>query len=293
MEKLTYTNANGQSVELGYRPPYMLQQFSGAGDLDFDVQVSKAPFQDGATFLDTLADVRDMSFRIALLAENQLDLYERRRFLSTVFNPKLGKGELTYENDWLKKSIEVYLEGAPRYPTGTRNQKARYQNCLIQMTAVEPFWKDPMDMFSTLAAVMPLFEFELEIATETDGIEMSSHSEGRISIDNTGDVDAPLYFEFPGPVTNPRITNVTTGEFVELITPLDADETMIITTAFGNKTAMIVDSEGETQSAFQYLNLDSTFFQLVPGINELEFDAAAGSDEATITIIYRRRYVGL
>ena len=291
MELLTYTNADGDSIELGYSAPYVLQNFSGAGDLDFDVQTSKAPFQDGETFLDTLADARDISFQIALLTEGQHDLYQKRRHLSRVFNPKL-KGTLTYKNDYLERSIEVYLESGPTFPTGRRNRGGGFQNCLIQMIAVEPFWTDPNDSLSLLAAVIPLFEFELEIPEE-EGIEMSTLSDGRVTVDNVGDVEAPIRFEFPGPVTDPKITNATTGEFIELITPLAADEKMIITTAFGNKTAMIEKANGDMESAFQYLNLESSFFQLQPGINELEFDAAAGSDEAQITITYRLRYVGV
>lgn len=292
MEKLTYTNAAGTEFEFGYSAPYLLQQFSGAGGLEFEVQTVKAPYQDGSTYLDSLAENRELEVILAILASSMEDLYERRRYLSQVFNPKLGAGTLKYENDYHIRECEVYLESAPIYPTSEEHRQGRLlKNCIIQMVATQPFWLDEYQTTEVLAAVIPCLEFPLEIPEE--GIELGSHSDGILTIDNDGDVEAPLEFEFQGPVEDPRITNETTGEYIELIVPLLAGESMRIITAFGQKTAVIIDELGAETSAFQYLNLNSSFFQLQRGENTLNFTASAGSDKAEITIRYRKRYVGI
>ncbi|OEH86257.1 hypothetical protein BHU72_12035 [Desulfuribacillus stibiiarsenatis] len=291
MERLVYTNANGQSITIGPTAPFILQNLKGVGDLSFEIQTDKAPYQDGLTYLDSVADKRDISFQIALLADNQNDIYEYKRMLSSIFNPKLKKGTLRYINSHIEKEIEVYLEAGPRFPIGDGNKSFGFQNVLINMVAVEPFWLDIFKTTELLAAIIPRFRFQLNILPE--GIEFGSYSSGIVDIENVGDVATPVKIEFFGPVVDPRITNETTGQFIELITPLLEGEKMTITTAFGNKRAEITKVDGTIQNAFQYINLNSTFFQLERGTNTIRFTASAGSEDAEITITYRNRYVGI
>lgn len=289
VQKLTYFNDAGQMLVISDRAfPYHLKTWSGAGGMVSDILTEKAPYQDGETYVGSAAQVRDISITTSILGNSQQNLYSLRRELSRVFRPK-SRGRLRYQNDFMTAEIEVEVEVSPSF--GSPNI-ARNQDCVISLLALEPYWTDADERGALLQNIAPLFEFQLEIP-EDDGIEMGTHSEGRIVINNNGDKETGLYFEFPGPVTDPRITNATTGEFIELITPLTADEVMIITTHFGNKRATIKRENGSMDNAFQYLNLDSTFFQLVSGENIIEFDAAAGSAEAQITIKYRRRYAGL
>lgn len=290
MQTLTFTSAAG-SLELGASPPYIMHSFEGAGGLETEIQTSKAPYQDGCTYLDTLADMREITFQVALVAESQAELYEWMRELSRVFNPKLGECSLVYENDYHTREIACYVDRAPVFPIGEEHRGPGFQNCLIQLLATDPFWLDEYATAEVLAAVTPCFEAPIEIPEA--GLELGSHSGGIIVIDNDGDLEAPPTFEFAGPVTDPKILNETTGEYIELIYPLLLGETMRITTAFGQKTATMIDELGGETSAFQYLNLDSTFFQLQRGQNRLNFAASAGSDKAEISIRYRRRYVGV
>lgn len=290
MQTLTFTSSAG-SLELGSSPPYIMHSFEGAGGLETEIQTVRAPYQDGKTYLDTLAEMREITFQVALLADTQAELYERMRELSSIFNPKLGQCSLVYVNDYHTREIACYVDRAPVFPIGDEHRGPGFQNCLIQLLATDPFWLDEYQTTEVLAAVTPCLEFPLEISEE--GVELGSHSGGIIVIDNDGDVEAPLTFEFAGPVTDPKILNETTGEYIELIYPLLLGETMRITTAFGQKTAVIIDELGAETSAFQYLNLASTFFQLQRGENTLIFTASAGSDKAEITIRYRKRYVGV
>ena len=68
---------------------------------------------------------------------------------------------------------------------------------------------------------------------------------------------------------------------------------MVITTAFGNKKVEIHKEDGAIINAFQYIDLNSIFFQLRPGRNVLRFNAAAGSTNAIIEISYKRKYIGI
>jgi hypothetical protein len=74
----------------------------------------------------------------------------------------------------------------------------------------------------------------------------------------------------------------------------------VINTEYGKKSAIIYRDNGETENAFQYLNIEatpghpegSTFFQLQPGLNELQFDASAGSETAVVEVRYWLKFIG-
>jgi hypothetical protein len=92
---------------------------------------------------------------------------------------------------------------------------------------------------------------------------------------------------------NPTVKNNTTGEFVKINREIDATQILIISTEFGKKKVEIKAADGAITNAFNYIDLDSTFFQLQPGNNEIEY-LTNNSDKASKVIIrYQNRYVGV
>ena len=289
--KLRYINELGEELTFSRDTTFKLLNFEGIGGTQVKIQSEKAPFQDGETFLDSMLEPRDLSIHLGIFAKNQIELFENRRRLSKLFNPKWKNNRLVYTNDFLSREIMCQVEAGPTYPSGRTTSFVGYQVALINLVALNPFWQDIQDNKIELVKVAPLLQFELEIISS--GIEIGTYQEGEIIINNDSDVETPLRFEFPGPATDPIIINETTGEFVKIITPLLANERMVITTAFGNKKVEIHKEDGAIINAFQYIDLNSIFFQLRPGRNVLRFNAAAGSTNAIIEISYKRKYIGI
>jgi len=108
---------------------------------------------------------------------------------------------------------------------------------------------------------------------------------------NAGDIAAPVRITIPGPCLNPVVENLTTGEQIALTLEVDAGETVLIDTAYGNLLCRLQASNGTQTNAMQYLTPESTFWQLQPGENIVTFSAPSGSAE--VAIEYASRYTGV
>jgi phage-related protein len=109
-----------------------------------------------------------------------------------------------------------------------------------------------------------------------------------INIVNKGDVQTPVRIEFKGPATNPKISNRTTGEYIQVRRELAYGDVLIITTDFGAKRVEI-----NGQNVFNWIDLDSSFWQLQPGDNIIEYTSDVPVEPAAVLISYRNRYVGV
>ena len=88
---ITFTNANGE--EFSINPPnYLLMGFKGFEMPSNDIQLSRAPYQDGRTFIDQLFDERVITLEIALFGDTQQELFDRRLVVNQRFNSRLGMG---------------------------------------------------------------------------------------------------------------------------------------------------------------------------------------------------------
>ena len=289
-EKLIYENSKGQSIQLGNEKPFILVNVAGTGNTDVDVQTQKAPRQDGSTYIDSLMEPRDISITALILAENQKVLFQKRAELQSVFNPKLPPGKLIYDYGDNRKEIEATVSSTPAFLPGEERTSIS-QLVQIELTCPLPFWLSELTQEEPMAAFVGMFMFPLEIPEE-EGVEIGAQGEQRI-IENKGDVSAPVKIEFRGPALNPRIQNNTTGEFIQVNQELQSGESLHINTAFGKKRVEIEDEEGDRTNAFNWIDLDSAFWQLEPGENELEYSADTGQDDATVTIRWRERFVGV
>jgi Phage tail protein len=281
MQRIIYTNARGQSVELKSSAPFLLQSIDGLGDVDADIQTQKAPFQDGSTYIDSVLQERPISLEVVILADKST-LLEKRQYLASVFNPKLGKGVLRYENGETIREIEAVPEGVPVFPSGRENRGPIFQKAIVNLLCPNPYWKSTE--ITEEPTFEPLFAFPFE------GVfEMGMQRDQRIIV-NDGDAPAPLYIEFHGPAINPIITNKTTGEFIKVNQTLQEGEVMRIDTTPGNKSVYFVQPDGTERNVFNWIDLNSSFFQLVVGENEIEYSADSDIQGAIVIIRYRKLY---
>jgi hypothetical protein len=290
MQRIIFTNARGQSVELKSSAPFLLQSIDGLGDVDADVQTQKAPFQDGSTYIDTVLQERPISMQIAILASDTTTLLQQRQILASVFNPKLGKGVLRYENDETIREIEAVPDSVPAFPSGKENRGPTFQKALINLLCPEPFWLNDRDIIDELAVFEGGLSFPLSFPNM---FSQQSDSRTKLLV-NEGDVETSVNITFHGPATAPiRITNETTGEFIEVNQSLLEGEKLVINTKFGKKQVIKVASDGNQTNAFHYINLESTFFQLIPGNNLLSYSTGADYERAPVIVTWRNRYLAV
>ena len=106
-----------------------------------------------------------------------------------------------------------------------------------------------------------------------------------------GDVPSPIRAEFKNESVNPKLTLVNTGEFIKVQTTIADEEKLIINTAYGNKTVEHIAVDGTIENAYHLITLDSSFFSLPIGENQLSFIGESGTPE--VYLYWRNYYVGV
>lgn len=289
MEKITFINSKGESVELGNNAPFILTKFEGTGAANVNIQTQKSPFQDGETYIGNTLEPRSLSIEIMVLAEDKEEMMKNRRKLLQVFNPKLGEGKLIYEYGNIKREIEAISELAPVFPDAG-DFKDTMQPGLIQLYCPNPFWLDTFIESEEMADWVGGLRFPLQLPMMFAG----RNTRQSTIIYNSGDVETPVIIEFIGPATNPKIIKTNTGEYIKVNREIAANEKLIITTEFGNKKVILENIETkEKVNAFGWIDLGSTFFQLDVGSNLMNYSADAGAETAKVWIRWRNRYVGV
>lgn len=283
-EKVIFKNSKGQSIELTNRSPFLLESVEGRGGVDANVQMQTAPYQDGATFIDTTLATRTLVLNINLLAKSRDELNNLRNQISSVFNPKLGLGKLTYLNGNVEREIEVVVDGSPAFPVGDAKGKW-FQRTAINLIAPDPYWQGTETENYKLEDFVGNFRFSFHFP-----VRFATRGDSRTLV-NKGDVPTPIRVEFRGPVTNPKIANLTTGEFIKVNATIPSGYKLILDTSFGNKRVEIVAPDNIVTNAFHYIDLESTFFNLQVGENKIGFISDSGNPE--VYVEYKHRYLSV
>lgn len=283
MQKITFKNADGVSLEMTNRFPYLLQNLEGISSADIIVSNTTGYKQNGSTYLSTRTGTRPISFKLGVRGTNQQDLYERRRHVQNVFNPLLGEGVLVYENDFIKKQTNVVVDMMPNFTSDS--QFAGLQWCTVSLIANNPFFMD-------------VYETNVKMEDFVGGLRYPKRypvqyaKRGEVaSVIIEGDTDSPVVVEFRGPATEPKIENLTTGEYILIDETLLYGEKLIINTEFGKLSAEKIGTDGTVTDAFEYVDNLSTFFYLKRGLNKLKFSSTSGTPE--VYLKYRNLFVGV
>ena len=282
--ELTYTNSGGESITLKQSRPYFLTKIDGTGNIRQTVNTFKAPDQDGAFYISSTLDMRNITLEGTVIANTPDQAYMQRQRLLQIFSPKL-RGTLLYRG----RQISCVVEEAGF----TVSSRQRIPNFFISLLCPSPFFETLDEIREELASWMPLFEFELEIPE--DGMEFGARQPSQIiTVDNIGDVSCgcEIVFRALGTVTNPELLNIDTGEYIRLLTTMSAGDELRVYTHFAGKRVVSVNGLTIT-NAFSLLDTGSVFFQLAAGINTLRYDASVNMDLLEVSIYYRPQFLGV
>ncbi|MFW5437121.1 distal tail protein Dit [Paenibacillus apiarius] len=284
MQKVTFVNARGESVVFGTSGPFILSRIEGTGGVPADIKSTKSPYQDGSSFVDVQLADRTISIEGAIIATSQQEMYDRRRELARILNPKLGPGKMIYSNDARSYAIDAISDESPVFS----ERHVTHQLFRLSFVANDPYWRDENQTVKGLRFETGGLTFPLRTPTQ---FALSAY---RGTFTNSGDVETPVEIRYQGPATNPVVESETTGEYIKVNYELTEKDTLFINTAFGNKRVEVLNTDGSRTNVFHWIDLGSTFFQLQPGKNILKYGSDYDSDEqaATVTIYWHNRYIG-
>lgn len=289
MKKLKFINSLGAELEITNAAPFVLTSFDTTNNVN--IYNSKNMNQDGANYLGNTLDIRDIPIEVTIVSNSNQEGINNRNKLNKIFNPKLGEGWLVYTDDAKEVQVKCISNKLPYYAPDNDNF---VQDCLISLTANDPYWKELQEIRTDIALWLGDFEFPLELTA--DGIELGHRAPSLIvNVLNDGDVECGMRIVFKAlaTLTNPSLFNVNTREYIKINKAMVAGETITITTDFGNKK--IIDNLNgiETNAVNSITDPNITFLQLAVGDNLFRYDADTGIDNLECEIYFIPKYLGV
>jgi phage-related protein len=114
-----------------------------------------------------------------------------------------------------------------------------------------------------------------------------SSAAGTQTITNNGTSEAWPVITITGVITDPIITNTTTGKYMSLDITVGSGDTLVID--MKNKTIVL----NGTTNSLSTKALASEWWWLEPGDNEVTLATGSGGDDGNVTIAYRDSYLGV
>lgn len=285
----TNTDDNINLVVDGSCPGIVIEQIDGIYAFTGEVKTSPYSQTNGDRYKNTRAPKRN----IVITGKIYDDFWNNRQLMYRVF--RLGSlGQFCYmEPDRSNRYADYYVESVDIDQNPYRGQ---YQ---ISLICPDPFFYAGNPEYIDLAAWLPDFEFEHDFlaAGEELGHRETSMIKEITNLNGVDGIGMKITLSSSGDVVNPFIYLYETGEKIMIGTDdnpytLESSKRIEIDTTTGKKN--IVQVEGNVQTRInEYLDPDSSFFQLLAGVNTIGFNADTGAENMNVHIEYKMRYLGV
>ena len=282
-KKIVCENSYGYKLSFNYSFPFFLDSYSGIHEYAGSVATIKSAFGVGVSYIGTSVNQRSISLVIAF--KDGENLTTNRQRLYNIF-PLKDKGTLYYYEGEIERKIEYYVENI--IPT-------RKANCIyatINLICPSPYFMDSEETIATLSNWDKLFKFKLEIPEGTGIMFGQKNASTTIEIVNDSHINYGLTITFTAndTVKNPKLTNTSTGEILQLNYTMNLNDSIVITTYNNDKTITLVESDGTETDITNSLVFGTKFLQAKNGVNKFTATADSGSEDLDVSISYYNYY---
>lgn len=275
---LTLTlESNGEILELGNNEYKLLEVF-GLEASDYEVGITEHYNGVGGYIKNKKILPREIYFTADCMDWNSSE--EQRQRLIKFFNP-LNSGTLKVNYCGIERYIDYEVESFK----DNRANLYEQLNFTVYIICPDPYFYE-LEKLEELTTWTGGLNFPLNLP-----FSLKQKGENIKNIYNDGHIDTPIEIIFKGPAINPKIVNQTTGEFIQVNRELTSEDTLYITTAYRNKKVEI-ERNGIRTNAFNYIDLDSTFFSLKTGDNLIEYSTQSLEPKG-VSIKYSQKYLGV
>ena len=286
---LTITS-NGVTTDLHDQINYFWLDADGLGMAPVKRLTQKGPMQDGVTDLGYRLDPRHVTLQIAAVATDEASYYTARENLLSLFTPSVSPLKLLFTAPTNRsRQLDCFFNSNFTMPFKSRVGYTQIE--AIELYAPDPTWYDP-----TLVSVpfgttgggtgMP---FPLLIPI-TFGASASLNQ--TVAVTNAGNYRTYPKVILYGPITNPVITNTTTGEKLDFTGyTIGSGNTWTIDCRYGYKT--VTDQAAVNQIAKLSLTSDLSTFHLNAGVNSITVTGSAVGGATQCSVQFYSRYTGI
>lgn len=285
MYNLTLENENNNQLvfnQIG--GSYTITDISGLSPADATINTNATALLDGAIFNSSKVNMRQLliNFVIEENAEaNRLEVY-------SVIQPKKPI-TVYYQSDLTDVFINGYVESVN---VGHFEPK---QSVTVSILCPSPYWKNAQEVVNELKSVIDLFHFPFASTEEPELVFGEIDPMTHAIVINNGTVETGLTFELyaMATITNPKIFNYTTQDFIGLNFTLQPGDLITINTQQGQKSVTLLRNGVET-NIFNSLMKNITWLQLPSGGAVFVYTVDDGlMTNLTVTIKHYDLYEGV
>lgn len=283
IKSFNFVSAKGAEMPLLGNPYFTLTAIDGFTTVQSDLASVTVPFVDGDTITNIQAQPRTVVLYLRI--KDAAKVETAKRYIFQYVKAKL-QGTLQLQQDGRNIELVGVVEAIelPRFEQG----------CTMQITlhCSQPYWQDVDFVVAEISQIIDLHYFPLPeggLAFPVDGVPFGAYDDDLTQeLENEGDVETGLLITIIalGDVTNPRIYNTQTGEYIGVTDTLEGNDAVVISTIKGQKT---ITKNGV--NIIDKITAGSTFLQLDTGTNEFTIQADSGIDNVYFTLTFKQLYV--
>lgn len=318
MYSFTLENERGNQLvfnQLG--GPYTIEEIQGLNPAPATINTSEVALLDGQQFNSSKVQMRTLSIAFAI----EYDAAENRIAAFRVCRPK-HKIRAYY----VSETRDVYIDGYVQSVDVT--YFAMKQVCTVTILCPLPYWRVAQAVIDEMSSVTSLFHFPFaSTGTAVDTTTLMTDDDNHIMTDdesillgndvviqgvkeivfgyidmlssieiaNNGEVETGLIIVLQafGPITNPKVYDYETGEFIGVNFTMQAGDTITIDTMAGEKSVTLL-RDGATTNIFNSLMKGVTWLQLPFGGGVYTHEIGGGTPgDLVITISHNDLYEGV
>lgn len=293
---------NGKTLRMGPNEDIDITKVTGLESSELELSTSDNALVDGASVDGKKIKPRPIHIE-ASFRSNKNNPENRARVIQ-FFNPKYT-GRALITNMGVSRNIEYELEG---WTFGTSQNMDNKLRILVDLICPDPYMLNVDNFGKNMANISPLFAFpwrvlpvratdKLNYPPKARGLMLGGMTMGyrtlhkEVVLSNDGDVPTGVQIQFiatRGSVTNPKITNTGTGQFMRVKVVMQQGDVLLIDT---NDRHQVITLNGV--NCYQRIDRQSEPFQLAVGDNYLEYDADGNYTNLDVNLFYTPKYLGV
>ena len=298
---------NGMQLAMGPGEALDITAVTGLESSELEISTSQNALVDGETVDGKKIKARPIHIE-ARFRSNAENAANRARIIK-FFNPKYtGKALITMMG--VSRNINYEIEGWTFQQQVNMDENLKI---LVDLICPDPYMLNVDNFGQNMANVTPLFAFPWMVSGSNQvatydaldagnehflrGCALKGHTmsyktfKNDVLLYNDGDVETGVQIRFKaarGPITNPKITNAMTGEYMRVKITMSKGDELIIDTEPHHQ---IIELKGD--NTYHKIDRRSEPFQLVVGDNYLVYDADENYTNMDVFLYYRPKYLGV
>lgn len=284
MFNLIIETQNGERLDFAkVRDKYDILSVDGLTSPETNINTSSLYYNDGCLVNSMRAEKRNIVITLNIKPPIELNRLELYRFFAC-------KAKITLY--WTNDSRDVYIKGiVEKFET---NLFDKLQQPQISIICPQPYFISTTEDVIGFTDSESLFEFPFSISS-INGISFGELKDKVSQVINVGEANTGIIAKISavgGAVTNPSITNRTTGDTFTLNYTMSANQQIIINSNVGEKSIYLYTSSSK-KNFLSKRKYGTQWITCVPGYNDFYYTAENGSEYMQVEFYFNKKYQGV